>query len=340
MRHDDDRSAQARFPPAIWSPRRPFGGPRELPGASSRLLETLLFRIATAVIGLHVADDYFSSPIPARPPRTISSAACPAGVLWRSRPAFPRLRPGARGSRRSRSGCSAWSPVSRACTTPAPSVPPGTTTRASLSLPAGPAAARPRRGDPLALTPARRQPRPALRQAHADRARRHRDHRLPAGARAVRLRLHASGARRGAGREARRALRGREVQDERRPRARGLVHPVEERRGRDLFPGPQGPRRAARGSSRATVTASCSSIAAARARATATRTPTGGGGPRRQGRDRVPAQAPGRGPAAHRRHRPVRGGRDAAGGRGGDDAAQAPSSPRERASAPSARRGT
>ena len=39
--------------------------------------------------------------------------------------------------------------------------------------------------------------------------------------------------------EPRRSVRGRRVQDERRAAAQGLVHPLEERRGRDLVPGPR-----------------------------------------------------------------------------------------------------
>ena len=55
------------------------------------------------------------------------------------------------------------------------------------------------------------------------------------------LRHHPHRARRRPGRRAEHAARDRHVQDQGRPQARGLVHPVAQRRRRDRVPGPQGP---------------------------------------------------------------------------------------------------
>ena len=92
---------------------------------------------------------------------------------------------------------------------------------------------------------------------------------------------------------ARRRARERHVHDQRRTRARGLVHPVAQRRRGDRLPRPQGPAEAGARCSPATATACCCSTAAARARARAGRTP-GAGAARRTSRPRSPTCSAGR----------------------------------------------
>ena len=110
----------------------------------------------------------------------------------------------------------------------------------------------------------------------------------------------------------RRRARGRELHDRRRARARRLVRPVAQRRGRDLVPGPQRVRRSRRGCSRATATACCCSTAAARVTSEGEPNAWGwGGDARRQGRDRLPAAPARRRPRPHRRDRALGRRRDA-----------------------------
>ena len=90
------------------------------------------------------------------------------------------------------------------------------------------------------------------------------------------LRLHARGARAGAAGQARRGLRERDLHDQRRPEAEGLVRALEERCGRDRVAPAAQAHRDPRGCSSGTATACSSSTAAARARATATRTRSAG----------------------------------------------------------------
>ena len=136
------------------------------------------------------------------------------------------------------------------------------------------------------------------------------------------------------------ALREREVRDQGRAGARGLVHPVAQRRRRDLLPGPQRP--AAPGAH----------ARPPRLRRAALRPPRRGSQRRRaehlrlgrrrghQGRRPLPADARRRRPEAHRRHRPLRRRRADARGRGRDARTCARSSPTAPAPARRARPST
>ena len=128
-----------------------------------------------------------------------------------------------------------------------------------------------------------------------------------------RLRLHPPGPGGRAGPEARRRrLRGREVRDERRPRARGLVHPLEERGGGDRLPRAQRPAQA-RALPRPPRLRRAAVRPARRGRERGRPELARLGRDEGRGRgDRVPAHAARRGPRAHRRHRALGRRRDAA----------------------------
>ncbi len=242
-----------------------------------RTRETLIFLAAIALIALHVIDDNFLQPQPGTSPGDhLVSGLVPLALLGLAAWAYPRLRGGRRGALALFLGPLGIATGIEAFHYTRELGASGDDFTGLLAIPAGLVLIglgavtlwRTRRTEGSLWW---RYPRRAL-LAVAGAARRD-DGRLPG---RPRLRHHARRARRRAAGPPRRRAREREVRDQRRARARGLVRPVEERRRRDRVPRSQRPAGARRGCSPATATACCCSTAAARARARASPTPGAG----------------------------------------------------------------
>ena len=205
--------------------------------------ERVVFLAAVGVIAVHVLDDSFIQPEDGTSAGDhLVSGLVPLAALGIAAAAYPRLRAGWRatlalfiGMFGVVAGLEGWHYTREVGAS-------GDDYTGLVALPAGVVLADPRRRHALALTaPGGKSP-AALPAACADR--RGGVDRGDCGDRSVHggLRLHAPGpSGRARSQARRRGIREREVRDQRRPGARGLVHPLEERGGGDRVPRPQRP---------------------------------------------------------------------------------------------------
>ena len=239
-----DARGMSATPSPRAPPTSPSRGAQKLRGCALRT-ERASSPLAAGLVGLHLVDDNYLQPGARRRPRATTSPAgssrsallALAAVAYR---ALPRRRPRydraparhvrARRSARPRPPTGGHGRRRRATTTPACSALPAGLMLLGLGIVTLWRSRRLERPPPAGATPAGRcsssQPRSSL-TSSSSRSASATDHPRDAAERA-----------RG---EARHRLRGRLVHDERRPRAPGLVRPLEERRRRDRLPRPQRP---------------------------------------------------------------------------------------------------
>ena len=184
--------------------------------------------LAIALIALHVLDDNFLQPQPGTSPGDhLASGLVPLALLGLAAWAYPRLRGGRRGALALFLGPLGIAAGIEAFHYTREVGASGDDFTGLLTIPAGAAAARPRRRHAVAHAADRRQPLVALRAPRA--ARRRRRARRPDGRR---CRSASATSPRTSARAVvpaeppRRPVRGREVHDRRRARARGLVRAV------------------------------------------------------------------------------------------------------------------
>ena len=234
-----------RRPPACWepgherAPSRPRPPDGKLAAMFTRASHTFLFRLGIALIALHVLDDNFIQPEPGTSAGDhLVSGLLPLGLLGLAAWAYPRLRGAWQGAMALVFGLLGIAAGSEGFHYARELGPSGDDFTGLLCFPAGVLLLgvgavtlwRTRRTEGSLWW---RYPRRALIGAAAF---------VPAVLVVVVGYSYGTvhTARRGrAGRQARRAARGREVRDSRRSRARGLVHPVAQRRRGDLLSRPQ-----------------------------------------------------------------------------------------------------
>ena len=244
--------------------------------------EAAVVLTGTAIVALHVVDDTFVHPEPGTSALDhLAGGLVPVAVLVIAALAYRRVRAGLRATIAIVTGVLALVIGATSAGYEAVTVgPAGDDYTGLLVALAGLGADRCRRRDAVAVSAARRQPAlTVLPQSSGRRCRRGR-RTVDCLSRRPRLRRHSRDAQERPCGEPRRCLRERFVHNERRPRARGLVRPLQERRRRDRLPRPQRPAGAHPHARAARLRRSASSTVAARARARATSNLFGWGGER------------------------------------------------------------